>query len=79
VLPRLLLLLPLLLAPPVVQARERPALQLLRPNDANNRTGLALVESTLAYIEALQVSQSNGLFGWMDPDPDPPQSIIQNT
>lgn len=55
-----LLLLPLLLllalAPRIAQARERPALQLLRPNDERNRTGLALVESTLAYIEALEVS-----------------------
>lgn len=51
---RLSLMLPLLLlASHAVQARERPALQLLRPNDAKNRTGLVLVESTLAYIEAL--------------------------
>lgn len=65
-LPTLLLLLLLLLAPPVVQARERPALQLLKPNDAKNRTGLALVESTLAYIEALQVYTSIKWLVWMD-------------
>lgn len=56
---RTLLLLLLAAAPSRVQARERPALQLLRPNDERNRTGLALVESTLTYIEALEVSQSS--------------------
>ncbi len=58
-------LLPLLLLlwaglPRPSQARERPALQLLRPNDERNRTGLAVVESTLAYIEALQVRSKGG-------------------
>lgn len=53
------LLLLLAATPSRVQARERPALQLVRPNDERNRTGLSLVESTLAYIEALEVSQSS--------------------
>jgi hypothetical protein len=43
-------------APCGSQAREQqPALQLLRPNDERNRTGLGVVESTLAFIEALEV------------------------
>lgn len=55
-LPLLALLLLLLLGSiPGSQARERPALQLLRANDERNKTGLAVVESTLAYIEALEV------------------------
>jgi hypothetical protein len=53
-LPLLLLLCPGLPCP--TEAREQPALQLLRPNDERNRTGLVVVESTLAYIEALEVS-----------------------
>lgn len=49
------LVLLLLLGAPCSRAHERPALQLLRPNDERNRTGLVPVESTLAYIEALEV------------------------
>lgn len=52
----LLLLVLLLVGAPCSKAHERPALQLLRPNDERNRTGLAVVESALAYIEALEVS-----------------------